>query len=117
MKKTVLNLILACCALVLASSANVFAAPVQEENLSGFVQTNTDVKTIVLTDVGENKVKVIKLIRDYLGIGLKEAHALVGETPAVIKENVPSKEAEKLAASLRELGAKVELKAGQPAEE
>jgi len=117
MKRTVLNLILACCALVFCASANVYAAPVQEDETTGISQANTEVKTIILTDAGENKVKVIKLIRDYLGIGLKEAHALVGETPAVIKENVPAKEAENLAASLRALGAKVELKAGKPAEE
>jgi len=65
---------------------------------------------VVLTDVGGQKVPVIKVVRAATGLGLKEAKALVDEAPKPIKEGVEREEAEKLKAELEEAGAKVELK-------
>jgi large subunit ribosomal protein L7/L12 len=65
---------------------------------------------VVLTDVGDKKVPVIKVVRAATGLGLKEAKALVDEAPKPVKEGVEKEEAEKLKAELEEAGAKVELK-------
>lgn len=65
---------------------------------------------VVLTDVGDKKVPVIKVVRAATGLGLKEAKALVDEAPKAVKEGVEKDEAEKLKAELEEAGAKVELK-------
>ena len=65
---------------------------------------------VVLTDVGDKKVPVIKVVRAATGLGLKEAKALVDEAPKPVKEGVEKDEAEKLKAELEEAGASVELK-------
>jgi large subunit ribosomal protein L7/L12 len=65
---------------------------------------------VVLTDVGGQKVPVIKVVRAATGLGLKEAKALVDEAPKPIKEGVERDEAEKIKADLEEAGATVELK-------
>jgi large subunit ribosomal protein L7/L12 len=65
---------------------------------------------VVLTDVGGQKVPVIKVVRSATGLGLKEAKALVDDAPGPIKEGVDREEAEKLKAELEEAGASVELK-------
>ena len=65
---------------------------------------------VVLTDVGDKKVPVIKVVRAATGLGLKEAKALVDEAPKPVKEGVEKDEAEKLKAQLEKAGAKVELK-------
>jgi large subunit ribosomal protein L7/L12 len=65
---------------------------------------------VVLTEVGGQKVPVIKVVRAATGLGLKEAKALVDEAPKAIKEGVERDEAEKLKAELEEAGATVELK-------
>jgi large subunit ribosomal protein L7/L12 len=65
---------------------------------------------VVLTDVGGQKVPVIKVVRGATGLGLKEAKALVDGAPGPIKEGVEREEAEKLKAELEEAGATVELK-------
>ena len=66
--------------------------------------------TVVLKEVGDNKIKVIKAVREATGLGLKEAKALVDGAPANVKENVEKAEADALKASLEEFGAVVELK-------
>ena len=66
--------------------------------------------TVVLKEVGDNKIKVIKAVREATGLGLKEAKALVDGAPANVKENVEKAEADALKASLEEVGAVVELK-------
>ena len=66
--------------------------------------------TVVLKEVGDNKIKVIKAVREVTGLGLKEAKALVDGAPANVKENVEKAEADALKASLEEVGAVVELK-------
>ena len=65
---------------------------------------------VVLTDVGGQKVPVIKVVRAATGLGLKEAKALVDEAPKAVKEGAERDEAEKLKADLEEAGATVELK-------
>jgi large subunit ribosomal protein L7/L12 len=65
---------------------------------------------VVLTEVGGQKVPVIKVVRSATGLGLKEAKALVDEAPKAIKEGVERDEADKLKAELEEAGATVELK-------
>jgi large subunit ribosomal protein L7/L12 len=65
---------------------------------------------VVLTEVGGQKVPVIKVVRAATGLGLKEAKALVDEAPKAIKEGVERDEADKLKSELEEAGASVELK-------
>ncbi len=65
---------------------------------------------VVLTEVGGQKVPVIKVVRAATGLGLKEAKALVDEAPKAIKEGVERDEAEKIKGELEEAGATVELK-------
>ena len=64
---------------------------------------------VVLTEVGGQKVPVIKVVRSATGLGLKEAKALVDAAPGPIKEGVERDEADKLKAELEEAGATVEL--------
>ena len=65
---------------------------------------------VELTDIGPNKVKVIKVVREVTGLGLKEAKALVDGAPSKVKEAVSKAEAEDLKAKLEAEGAKVTLK-------
>ena len=65
---------------------------------------------VVLTDAGDQKIKVIKVVRDATGLGLKEAKDLVDGAPKTIKEGVSKEEAEDLKAKFTEVGATVELK-------
>ena len=66
--------------------------------------------TVVLAEVGAEKIKVIKAVREITGLGLKEAKELVDGAPSNVKEGVEKAEAEELKAKLEEVGAKVELK-------
>jgi len=77
------------------------AAPVVEEQ-SEFTAT--------LTEIGPNKIPVIKVVRELTGLGLKEAKDLVDATPKAVKEGIAKDEAEKIKAALEEQGAKVEIK-------
>ena len=65
---------------------------------------------VELTEVGSEKVKVIKVVREATGLGLKEAKELVDGAPKVIKEAADKATAESIKASLEEVGAKVTLK-------
>ena len=65
---------------------------------------------VVLTDAGDQKIKVIKVVRDATGLGLKEAKDLVDGAPKTVKEGVSKEEAEDLKAKFAEVGATVELK-------
>ena len=65
---------------------------------------------VELTDVGPNKVKVIKVVREVTGLGLKEAKAVVDEAPKVIKEAASKAEAEDIKAKVEAEGAKVTVK-------
>ena len=65
---------------------------------------------VELTEVGAEKVKVIKVVREATGLGLKEAKDLVDSAPKMIKEGAAKAEAEDIKAKLEEVGAKVTLK-------
>ena len=64
---------------------------------------------VVLKDAGDQKIKVIKVVRDAPGLGLKEAKDLVDGAPKTVKENVSKEEAEELKAKFEEVGAVIEL--------
>ena len=65
---------------------------------------------VVLAEIGAEKIKVIKVVREITGLGLKEAKDLVEGAPSNVKEGVEKAEAEEIKAKLEEVGAKVELK-------
>ena len=77
------------------------AAPAEEEKTE-FTPT--------LTEIGANKIGVIKVVRELTGLGLKEAKELVDNVPKAVEENVSKDEAESIKAKLEEAGAKVEIK-------
>ena len=64
---------------------------------------------VVLKEAGDQKIKVIKVVRDATGLGLKEAKDLVDGAPKTVKENVAKEEAEELKAKFTEAGAVIEL--------
>ena len=72
-------------------------------------EEKTDVD-VILESAGGEKVKVIKVVKDITGLGLKEAKALVDEAPKAIKEGIPADQAEELKAKLEEAGATVTVK-------
>lgn len=65
---------------------------------------------VVLTSAGDQKIKVIKVVREITGLGLKEAKELVDNTPKPVKEGASKEEAEEIKAKLEEVGAGVEVK-------
>jgi large subunit ribosomal protein L7/L12 len=65
---------------------------------------------VILANAGANKLQVIKVVREFTTLGLKEAKALVDTAPKAVKEAVSKEEAQKIKAKLEEVGAKVELK-------
>ena len=65
---------------------------------------------VILAEVGAEKIKVIKVVREITGLGLKEAKELVDSAPKPLKEGVSKEDAEAIKAQLEEVGAKVELK-------
>lgn len=84
-----------------AGAPGAAAAPAEEE------KTEFDV---ILTEVGPEKIKVIKVVRELTGLGLKEAKDLVESAPKPVKEGVSKQDAEAAKAKLEEVGAKVEIK-------
>ena len=64
----------------------------------------------MLTEIGPNKIPVIKVVRELTGLGLKEAKDVVDAAPKAVKEGVDKDEAEKIKAALEEQGAKAEIK-------
>ncbi len=65
---------------------------------------------VILKSPGSQKIKVIKVVREITGLGLKEAKALVDGAPKPVKEGVSKEEAEEIAKKLKEVGAEVEIK-------
>jgi large subunit ribosomal protein L7/L12 len=95
---------------VSAAPVAAVAAPVAAtETVAPVVEEQTEFDA-VLTEVGPNKINVIKIVRELTGLGLKEAKAVVDEAPKAIKEAVSKEEAEKIAAKMAEAGAKVTIK-------
>ena len=88
-------------AMAVAAPAAGAAAPAAEE------QTEF---TVVLKDVGAQKIQVIKVVRELTSLGLGEAKALVDNAPSTIKENVSKAEAEEIKKKFADAGATVELK-------
>ncbi len=66
--------------------------------------------TATLTEIGPNKIPVIKVVRELTGLGLKEAKDLVDASPKAVKEGVTRDEADKIKAAIEEQGGKVEIK-------
>ena len=85
---------------VVVAAAGAGAAAAEEK-------TEFDVE---LTEAGDQKVKVIKLVREITGLGLKEAKDVVDGAPKVVKEQASKEEAEEIKKKLEEVGAKVTLK-------
>ena len=65
---------------------------------------------VVLASAGDNKIKVIKVVREITGLGLKEAKEIVDGAPKTLKEGVSKEEAEEMKAKLEEVGATIEVK-------
>ena len=65
---------------------------------------------VVLADAGAEKIKVVKVVKDLTGLGLKEAKAAVDGAPTTLKEAISKEDAEKIKADLEAVGAKVEIK-------
>ena len=78
------------------------AAPAAAEEQTEFTAT--------IVEIGQNKIPVIKVVRELTGLGLKEAKDLVDATPKAVKEGVTRDEAEKIKAAIEEVGGKVEIK-------
>ena len=85
-----------------AAGGDAGAAPAAAEEQTEFTAT--------LTEIGPNKIPVIKVVRELTGLGLKEAKDLVDAAPKPVKEGVARDEAEKIKAALEDQGAKVEIK-------
>ncbi len=92
---------------VSAAAGMVVAAAPGAEAAAEEEKTEFDVE---LTEIGPNKVKVIKVVREMTGLGLKEAKDVVDSAPKVVKEGVSKAEAEDAKAKLEAEGAKVTLK-------
>ena len=90
-----------------SAAAGVVVAATGAEGGAAEEKTEFDVE---LTEVGANKVKVIKAVKDATGLGLKEAKEVVDGAPKVVKEGATKEEAEALKAQLEEVGAVVTLK-------
>ena len=90
-------------------SAVAAAAPAAGAVAGGDAAAEKSSFNVVLKDAGDQKIKVIKVVRDATGLGLKEAKELVDGAPKTVKENVSKEEAETLKAQFSEAGAVVEL--------
>ena len=89
-------------------SAQAVAAPVAGAAVAAAEEKSSF--DVVLAEAGDQKIKVIKVVRDATGLGLKEAKDLVDGAPKTVKEGVSKEEAEDLKAKFAEVGAVVELK-------
>ena len=95
-------------ATAVAAAAPAAAAAGGGDEAGGGEESST--VDVVITEVGGQKVPVIKVVRNATGLGLKEAKAVVDAAPGPVKEGVERDEADKLKAELEEAGASVELK-------
>ena len=92
---------------VTAAAVAVAAAPAEGGAAAAEAKSEFDV---VLTEVGANKIQVIKAVRESTGLGLKEAKEIVDGAPSTVKEAMPTADAEALKEALTAAGATVELK-------
>jgi large subunit ribosomal protein L7/L12 len=93
-----------------AAPVAVAAAPAAGGAAAGGEAAGSDSVSAVLSEVGANKIQVIKVVRELTGLGLKEAKDLVDAAPKAIKEGISKADAEKIVAALAEAGAEVEIK-------
>lgn len=91
------------------SAAAPVAAAAAPAAAAAVVEEKTEFN-VVLKEVGTEKIKVIKVVREATGLGLKEAKDLVDGAPSTIKENVTKDEAASIEAKFKEVGATVEIK-------
>ena len=91
-------------------SAGAAAAPAAGGAAAGAAAEEKTSFDVVLAEAGDQKIKVIKVVRDATGLGLKEAKELVDGAPKTVKEGASKEEAEDLKAKFAEVGAVVELK-------
>lgn len=89
-------------------SATAVAAPAAAGAAAGAEEK--DSFTVVLANAGEQKIAVMKVVKEALGLGLKEAKDIVDGAPATIKDGMKKDEAEKIKKAIEEVGGKVELK-------
>ncbi|MCL2297678.1 MAG: 50S ribosomal protein L7/L12 [Proteobacteria bacterium] len=94
---------------VSAAAAVAVAAPAAGGAPAAAAEEQTEF-TVILASVGENKVNVIKAVRELTGLGLKEAKDLVDGAPKPVKEGIAKADAEAAKKKLEEAGAKVEIK-------
>ena len=92
---------------VSAAAAVAVAAPADAGAAAEEEKTEFDV---ILAEVGAEKIKVIKVVRELTGLGLAEAKAVVDGAPKALKEGISKEDAEAAKAKLEEVGAKVEIK-------
>ena len=91
------------------SAAAVAAAPAAGAGAAAAAEEKTEFD-VVLASFGDNKMAVIKAVKDICGLGLKEAKELVEGAPKALKEGVSKAEADEIKAKLEEAGAKIEIK-------
>ena len=94
---------------VSAAAATVAAAPAAGAAPAAAAEEQTEF-TVMLAAIGDNKVNVIKAVREITGLGLKEAKDLVDGAPKAVKEGIAKADAEAAKKKLEDAGAKVELK-------
>ena len=92
-----------------AAPAAVAAAPVAGAAAPAAAEEKTEFD-VIIKDAGAEKVKVIKVVKDLTGLGLKDAKAVVDGAPKAVKEGVSKDEADDIKAKLEEAGATVEVK-------
>lgn len=93
-----------------SAAAAVVAAPAAAASADAGAGAEKDSFNVELTDGGAQKVQVIKVVKDVLGLGLKEAKDLVDKAPVMLKEGMKKADAEALKKSIEEAGGKVTLK-------
>lgn len=92
-----------------SAASMVAAAPAAGGGAAAAVEEKTEFN-VMLTKAGDNKINVIKVVREITGLGLKEAKDLVEGAPKAVKESVDKKTADELKKKLEEAGATVEIK-------
>ena len=95
---------------VSAAAPVAVAAPAAAAGADAPAEAEQTEFTVVLKNVGPNKMNVIKAVREVTGVALMEAKAIVDGAPKEIKENVSKEEADSIAEKLKEAGAEVEVK-------
>jgi large subunit ribosomal protein L7/L12 len=95
---------------VQAAMPMAFAGPMPAAGGADAAQEEKTEFDVILKEIGKEKIKVIKVVRELTGLGLKEAKALVDGAPNPVKEGVSKEDAEQVKAKLEEVGAVIEIK-------